>query len=340
VGCVLVADGRVVGTGWHRLAGEPHAEILALRDAGAAARGATAFVTLEPCAHHGRTPPCAPALVEAGIRRVVVPAEDPNPRVAGKGLALLRAAGLRVDTGLLADEAERLNAGFNLRMTAGRPRVTVKLAASLDGRTAMASGESRWITGPDARADVQRLRAASSAIMTGIGTVLADDPSLNVRAPELDLAGRQPLRVVLDSRLRLPPDARLLGLPGRTIVMTGAAEGPAAAALREAGADIVRIAAAAGGVDPAAALGALAERGCNDVLVEAGPTLAGTLAGAGLIDELVLFLAPHLMGDGARGLFSLPGLEKMADRVQWRVTEWRQVGADLRIRAVPAAPGD
>jgi diaminohydroxyphosphoribosylaminopyrimidine deaminase/5-amino-6-(5-phosphoribosylamino)uracil reductase len=340
VGCVLVADGRVVGTGWHRLAGEPHAEILALRDAGAAARGATAFVTLEPCAHHGRTPPCAPALVEAGIRRVVVPAEDPNPRVAGKGLALLRAAGLRVDTGLLADEAERLNAGFNLRMTAGRPRVTVKLAASLDGRTAMASGESRWITGPDARADVQRLRAASSAIMTGIGTVLADDPSLNVRAPELDLAGRQPLRVVLDSRLRLPPDARLLGLPGRTIVMTGAAEGPAAAALREAGADIVRIAAAAGGVDPAAALGALAERECNDVLVEAGPTLAGTLAGAGLIDELVLFLAPHLMGDGARGLFSLPGLEKMADRVQWRVTEWRQVGADLRIRAVPAAPGD
>lgn len=340
VGCVLVHDGRVVGEGWHRLAGEPHAEILALRDAGDAARGATAYVTLEPCAHHGRTPPCAPALIEAGIRRVVVPAADPNPRVAGKGLALLREAGLQVDVGLLADEAGRLNAGFNLRMTAGRPRVTVKLAASLDGRTAMASGESRWITGPAARANVQRLRAASSAIVTGIGTVLADDPSLNVRAAEIDMAGRQPLRVVLDSRLRLPPDARLLGLPGQTLVMTAAPEGPAAAALRAAGAEIARIAAVAGGVDPAVALGALAERECNDVLVEAGPTLAGALAGAGLIDELVLFLAPHLMGDSARGLFSLPGLENMADRVQWRVTEWRQVGADLRIRAVPAVQDD
>jgi diaminohydroxyphosphoribosylaminopyrimidine deaminase/5-amino-6-(5-phosphoribosylamino)uracil reductase len=221
-------------------------------------------------------------------------------------------------------------------MTAGRPRVTVKLAASLDGRTAMASGESQWITGPPARADVQRLRAASSAIMTGIGTVLADDPSLNVRAPDIDTRERQPLRVVLDSALRTPPAARMLSLPGDTLVLTRRADGASADALRAAGAIVEAPGGDSAGIDLDRALARLAVLECNDILVEAGPTLTGALVAAGLVDELVLYLAPHLMGDGARGLFSLPGLEKMADRVQLRITELRQVGDDLRLRAVPA----
>ena len=336
VGCVLVAGDRVVGEGWHRVAGGPHAEVEAIAAAGAAAAGATAYVTLEPCAHHGRTPPCVDALVAAGVGRVVAAMSDPNPAVAGRGLAALAAAGIEVAAGLLAGEAEALNAGFVSRMTRGRPRVTLKLAASLDGRTAMASGESRWITGAAARADVQRLRASSSAVLTGVGTVLADDPSLNVRAAELETAGRQPLRVVLDSRLRTPPTARLLGLAGRTLVLTTPAARSAAAELQAAGAVVEAVPPGPGGLDLLPVLRRLGELECNDVLVECGPILAGAFMAAGLVDELVLYLAPHLMGDAARGLFTLPGLEKMAERVQLRITEVRRVGDDLRLRAVPA----
>ena len=333
VGCVIVDGDGVAGEGWHRVAGGDHAEIGALRKAGSRARGATAFVTLEPCSHHGRTPPCAPALVAAGLRRVVVAMPDPNPLVAGEGVALLERAGLEVSSGLMEAAAGALNAGFVSRMTRGRPRVTLKMAASLDGRTAMASGESQWITGPEARADVQRLRAASSAVLTGIGTVLADDPSLTVRATQLELAGRQPLRVVVDSRLRTPPAARMLSLPGRTIILTNGGDEPAVADLVAAGAEVEVLSGTGPRVDLSQALECLGRLECNDVLVEAGPVLAGAMLAAGLIDELVVYVAPHLMGDAARGLFTLPALEKLADRVQLRFLDVRRVGDDLRIRA-------
>src|SRR6056297_2282103 len=263
VGCVLVRGGAVVGEGWHERAGGPHAEIVALAAAGAAARGATAYVSLEPCCHHGRTGPCTEALIEAGVARVVYGADDPNPRVAGEGAARLRAAGIDVAGGLLAAQSERLNAGFLLRMRHGRPRVTLKIASSLDGATAMASGESRWITGDAARRDVQRLRAASGAILTGIGTVLADDPRLTVRGEAFGAAPRQPLRVVLDSRLRTPADAKVLAGTGAVLAL-------------------------------------LAQREINDVLVEAGPELCGAFLAAGLVDELVIYLAPHIMGSETR----------------------------------------
>ena len=339
VGCVLVRDGEPVGEGWHRTAGEPHAERLALAAAGARARGATAYVTLEPCVHHGRTPPCTEALIAAGVARVVAAMADPNPRVAGQGLARLRAQGLEVTDGLLEAEARALNPGFCKRMTRGRPHVRVKLAASLDGRTALASGESQWITAPPARRDVQFLRARSGAIVTGIGTVLADDPALNVRleAADLGLASNQPvpqpLRVVVDSRLRLPPGARMLAQPGETRVAYTLVVPERAAALAAAGARLQRCAASGGRVALDDLLRQLAEEEINEVLIEAGATLAGAALQAGLVDELILYLAPHLLGDGARGLFHLPGLARMADRLPLLLQDVRQVGQDLRITA-------
>lgn len=341
VGCVLVRDGEVVGEGWHARTGDAHAEVNALRDAEAragGARGATAYVTLEPCSHHGRTPPCADALIEAGVARVVVGARDPNPKVAGTGIEALAAAGIEVTEGVLEDECRALNRGFELRMRTGRPRLRVKLAMSLDGRTAGADGESRWISGEAARADVHRLRAESGAVLTGTGTVLADDPSLSVRLPEAEApagAWRQPLRVVLDTRLRLPPTARLLSLPGRTLVFTAAAAGPDWDALAVAGAELRRLPEAAGGLDLEAALRRLAEEEVNDVLVEAGPVLAGAFVTAGLADELVLYVAPSLIGDGGRALLHLPDVARFADRLAVRVTDVRQVGDDWRIVAQP-----
>lgn len=330
VGCVLVKDGQVVGEGWHERAGEPHAEVHALRAAGAAARGATAYVTLEPCCHHGRTPPCTRALMEAGVARVVAAMPDPNPRVARQGVAELERAGIRVEIGLLAAEAERLNPGFVSRMTRGRPYVRVKLAASLDGRTALASGESKWITGESARADVQRLRARSSAILTGVGTVLADDPSLTVRDVEIK---RQPLRVVVDGNLSMRADARLLRLPGKTLVVTAADDADYAEPLLEAGAEVMVLAAGAGRVDLALLMQDLAVREVNELLVEAGATVCGALLEAGLVDELVLYLAPHLLGSSARGLFNIPALESMADRIALDIVDVRAVGKDWRITA-------
>ncbi len=339
VGCVLVKDGAPIGEGWHARAGGPHAEIHALREAGPAARGATAYITLEPCAHHGRTPPCAEALIAAGVSRVVAAMQDPNPQVAGQGLRMLREAGIATESGLLQGQAEALNPGFIKRMRSGRPWVRCKLAMSLDGRTAMASGESQWITGPAARADVHRLRARSSAMLTGIGTVLADDPALNARLDN-DEPVEQPLRVVLDSRLRLPPNARLLGLPGRSVVCCVEGADPAKAeALSAAGAEVIALPAGEGGrVSPEAVLDFLGREGINEVMVEAGATLNGALLQAGLIDEIIVYLAPLLMGDAARGLFHLPGLERMADRIPLEIDDIRAVGDDWRITArLPSA---
>jgi len=340
VGCVIVRDGQIVGEGAHLRAGEAHAEVVALAAAGRRARGATAYVTLEPCSHHGRTPPCVDALLAAGIGRVVAAMEDPNPRVAGKGLAQLRAAGVEVAAGLMAAQAEALNPGFVMRMRSGRPYVRCKLAASLDGRTALASGESKWITSSAARRDVHRLRARSCAIVTGSGTVRADDPGLTVRDVELPPHWPgQPLRVVLDSRLRTSPQAAVVRGEGSVVLFHGVEAAPeAAAALAAAGARVERVAtASAGGLDLGAVLASLAALEVNEALVEAGPTLAGAFLQAGLVDELVVYLAPHLMGHEGRPLLQLAGISTMAERLPLRILEVRMVGPDLRIRARPEA---
>jgi diaminohydroxyphosphoribosylaminopyrimidine deaminase/5-amino-6-(5-phosphoribosylamino)uracil reductase len=331
VGCVIVSDETVVGEGWHEKAGDAHAEIHALQAAGDRAAGATVYVTLEPCAHHGRTPPCAEALVAAGVGKVIVAMEDPSNHTAGQGLERLRGAGIAVESGLMQDAAETLNRGFLSRVRRGRPFVRLKIAASLDGATAMQNGESQWITGPAARRDVQKLRAASGAIMTGIGTVLADDPSLNVRDTGIDTLGIQPLRVVLDTHLRIPADARMLTLPGETLVCcaTGCDTGRLTAGrvqAREFGAHGDR-------VNVFEVLAALAERGINDVLVEAGPQLAGYLVEKELVDELVIYLAPHIMGSETRGMFATPHWLALGDRQALAMTDVRRVGEDLRITA-------
>jgi diaminohydroxyphosphoribosylaminopyrimidine deaminase/5-amino-6-(5-phosphoribosylamino)uracil reductase len=333
VGCVLVRGGVVVGEGWHERAGQPHAEINALQQAGSQAAGATAYVTLEPCCHQGRTPPCTDALIAAGVARVVAAMEDPNPQVAGQGLAALRSVGIDAMAGVLEDAAQQLNAGFVLRMRQGRPWVRCKLAMSVDGRTAMASGESRWITAAAARADVQQLRARSDAIMTGIGTLLADDPSLNVRIDGMDESYRQPLRVILDSRLRTPPDAKLLDLPGETLIVTGVVDADNEARLTRTGIRIVTLPTQDGQLDLPAVLQYLGTLQINEVHLEAGATLCGALLQAGLLDELVIYMAPHLMGNTARGLFALPGLEQMSQRVKLSISDVRAVGDDWRITA-------
>ncbi len=329
VGCVLVRDGVVVGEGWHVRAGEPHAEVHALRAAGEAARGATAYVTLEPCSHHGRTPPCAEALVAAGVARVVAAMEDPNPLVAGRGLAILRQAGIEVCAGVLANEARELNIGFVSRMTRGRPWVRLKAASSLDGRTALANGQSQWITGAEARQDGHRWRARACAILSGSGTVLADDPLLNVRGVDTE---RQPRPVVVDSRLQTPPTARLLD--GRPVLIATTNPDPAkAAALAAQGAEVLLLPDLAGRVGLAALLLELGRRGINELHVEGGAGLNGALLAAGLVDELLLYLAPTLLGNPALGLFGLPELTSLEQQQRLRWHDLRQVGGDLRILA-------
>jgi diaminohydroxyphosphoribosylaminopyrimidine deaminase/5-amino-6-(5-phosphoribosylamino)uracil reductase len=347
VGCVLVKGGEIVGEGFHRQAGEPHAERNALAAAGERARGATAYVTLEPCCHHGRTPPCTEGLIKAGVSRVVAAMQDPFPRVSGNGLEQLRQAGIQVECGLLEAEAKTLNPGFIKRMREGLPYVRCKLAMSVDGRTAMASGESKWITGDAARRDVQRLRARSSAIVTGIGTVLADDPSMNVRLGQEELPGmpadlqvHQPLRVVLDSALRMPPDAHMLGLPGLTAVICAHhRDADARSALEVRGAQVIRRAADGEQLNLPMVFQFLAEQEINEVLLETGPELAGAVLRAGLVDELVIYMAPHLMGNSARSLLCLPGLERMSDRIGLEITDLRMVGKDIRITAKPVGQG-
>lgn len=335
VGCVLVKNENLIGEGWHQHAGGPHAEIHALQNCTEDPAGSTCYVTLEPCAHSGRTPPCYPALIEAGVSRVVIAHTDPNPSVRGAGLAGLQAAGIQVQCSLMAEQAAALNPGFLKRMRDGLPFVRSKLAMSLDGRTALADGESRWITSEDSRRDVQQLRARSSAILTGIDTILADDPRLTVRLND-NRESRQPLRVVMDSRLRLPPTAKILQEPGDTLIVTRNGEHSGAKALQDAGAGVIWVKAADTGSQLRAALAMLAqERAVNEILVEAGPTLNGVLLQAGLIDELVIYLAPCVLGDQSRGLFRLPVLTHMQDRIELQITDIRAVGHDWRITAVP-----
>ncbi|MCG8370258.1 MAG: bifunctional diaminohydroxyphosphoribosylaminopyrimidine deaminase/5-amino-6-(5-phosphoribosylamino)uracil reductase RibD [Proteobacteria bacterium] len=329
VGCVLVNGGDIVGEGFHERAGGPHAEIVALEAARDRSKGATAYVSLEPCAHHGRTPPCTTALIDAGVGKVVAAMRDPFDEVAGRGLEVLEDAGVETAVGLMQGAAERLNAGFVSRVTRGRPFVRLKIAASIDGATAMAGGESRWITSPEARRDVHTLRAGSGAILTGIGTVLADDPSLTVR--DVETQGLQPLRVVLDSRLRMPAAAAMLGLPGDTLVCC--TSGQESSALREAGAEVQAFGAHGDVVNVFEVLAALGEREINDVLVEAGPRLAGYLLDKDLIDELVIYQSPHIMGSNTRGMFATPAWEALADRRPLEFTDVRRVGPDTRITA-------
>lgn len=339
VGCVIVAGSELVGEGWHVRAGEPHAEVHALRQAGERARGATAYVTLEPCSHHGRTPPCAEALVKAGVGRVVAAMQDPNPQVAGRGLELLRRVGIEVASGVLEIEARELNVGFIKRMETGLPYVRAKLAMSLDGRTAMASGESQWITGPAARAEVQRLRAQSSVVLTGADTVLMDSARLTVRAAELGLneeltalaMARPPQRVLVDGRLRVALNAPFFQA-GPALVATAIAAH--AEPYRTAGHDVLEIAGDGGRVDLAGLLRELASRGANDVLLEAGPRLAGAFAALGLIDEYQIFVAAKFLGSAARPLLDLP-LMRMSEARELSIADIRAVGDDWRIIARP-----
>lgn len=349
VGCVIVrydrsAEGQVVGEGYHLRAGEPHAEVHALAAAGEQARGGTAYVTLEPCSHTGRTGPCAVALANAGVGRVVVAMEDPNPQVSGRGIAHLKAAGIEVHVGLLEQDARALNPGFVSRMQSRRPFVRLKMAMSLDGRTAMGSGESQWITGPQARTQVQRLRARSSAILSGVESMIMDDARLTVRAEQLalpqadEIVLRQPLRVILDSRLRLPLAAACLREPGRTLIITTDQHSPdKRQRLEAAGAEIQVLPSAADGrVELADMLRWLADNEqVNELLVETGATLAGALLDAQLVDELQLFVAPTLLGGDARPLFELPGITRMADQKRLVIKESRQVGQDWQIIATP-----
>jgi len=338
VGCVLVKDARVVGTGWTAPAGGPHAEIVALKAAGAAARGATAYVTLEPCCHTGRTGPCTKALLAAGVARVVFAGRDPNPRVNGGGAAELEAAGIAVEGGVMEQEAEPLNRGFFTRMRRGVPYVRSKLAVSLDGRTALANGASKWITSAMARSDVHRWRARSSAVLTGSGTIVDDDPSLDARRAEAEIPEsigiKQPLRVVIDARLKMPPTAKTLSLPGEVLVLTTRAlDDPKAEALRAAGARVDRIAGDAEHCDLRAVIAHLAALEINDVWVEAGAGLNGALLKAGLIDELIIYMAPRVLGATARGMFEVPALESLADDYRATFDDVRKIGADLRITA-------
>ena len=338
VGCVIVRDGQLVGEGWHQRAGEPHAEVHALRQAGDRARGATAYVTLEPCSHHGRTPPCAEALVTAGVARVVAAMRDPNPLVAGRGLERLRSVGIEVASGVLEAEARELNIGFVKRMETGLPYLRAKLAMSLDGRTAMASGESQWVTGPAARSEVQRLRARSSVVLTGADTVLMDDARLTVRAAELGLDPEQtelalkrpPLRVLVDGRQRVPLDAPFFQA-GPALVAS--ASGAGAEPYLAAGHELLALD-NEGRVDLPALLRTLGERGANEVLLEAGPRLVGAFAALGLIDEYQIFVAAKFLGSSARPLLDLP-LERMSEARELKIEDIRAFGDDWRIVARP-----
>ncbi len=327
VGCVLVKEQSIIAEGWHMISGCAHAEVAALSQV-VDAKGATAYVTLEPCSHRGKTGPCCEALITAGISRVVIAMQDPNPLVSGKGINKMLEAGISVECGVLQEDAEALNRGFIKRMTTGLPFISSKLAMSLDGRTAMASGESKWITSAEARADVQKLRAENSVILTGINTILADDPSLNVR---MDAEVLQPIRVILDSRLQMPLTAKMLGLPGQTWVLTCSQDKRQIAKLENAGAIVFQINSKQEQLDLPAVMVFLGQQQINSVLVEAGAILNGALLDANLIDEWLIYMAPCVLGDQGRGLFHLPEMHKMADKKQLKMTTVRQVGTDLKL---------
>lgn len=340
VGCVLVKDGQIIAEGWHIRAGEAHAEVNALRAAGEDARGATAYVSLEPCSHTGRTGPCSQALIDAGVARVVYAMEDPNPLVSGDGIAMLRAAGVQVDGSLLEDDARALNPGYIKRMERKLPFVRCKLAMSLDGRTAMESGESKWITGPKARADVQRLRARSCAIISGVDSILQDNSSLTVRVDELDLpnaqeaAAKQPLRVILDSTLRLSRNALLFKQPSPILLVHNGLVDAAQCEGWPEFVELLALPAKDDRIDLTALLRELAKRQCNEVLVETGATLAGSFLRRGLLDEIIIYMAPKLLGSHARPIFDLP-LDTMSSSLALKIKDIRAVGRDWRITAAP-----
>jgi diaminohydroxyphosphoribosylaminopyrimidine deaminase/5-amino-6-(5-phosphoribosylamino)uracil reductase len=334
VGCVLVRGGRIVGEGWHERAGGPHAERVALEQAGDEAEGATAYVTLEPCSHTGRTGPCTEALIAARVARVVCSSPDPDPRVAGSGIQALERAGIAVEVGLLERRARGLNPGYWSRLLKQRPLVRSKIAVSLDGRTALANGRSQWLTGRAAREDTHRWRARSSAVLTGIGTLLADDPALNARLADADVAVLQPARVVVDSRLRTPLSAKTLSLPGEVILFTCGADEDRRSALRSKGAAVETV----GGevrCDLGEIMRRLAELQYNEIWVEAGPTLNGALLARGLIDELVVYLAPTVLGSDGRDMFELTGLTSLAECPRFRFEEAHSIGDDLRVIGRP-----
>jgi diaminohydroxyphosphoribosylaminopyrimidine deaminase/5-amino-6-(5-phosphoribosylamino)uracil reductase len=338
VGCVIVKDNQIIGQGAHLKAGEAHAEVMALRDAQnkhpEKIQGATAYVTLEPCSHFGRTPPCADALINAGIQRVVAAMQDPNPEVAGNGLARLASAGITVEHGLMEAQAQALNAGFISRMLHNKPFVRLKIAASLDGRTALANGESKWITNEYARTDVHHWRARSCAILTGIGTVLADNPQMNVRNVNTT---RQPLRVVVDSQLQTPIDANILK-DGNTVIAYANATTERKAALEQSGAILLHLPNESAQVCLPSLMTALATRGINELMVEAGQSLNGALIAANCVNELLLYFAPILMGSDAQGMLAIPALGSMQDRIQLNIFDVRQFGSDIRIRANIKSP--
>lgn len=336
VGCVIVKNNQIIGAGAHLKAGEPHAEVHALRQAGTQAEGADVYVTLEPCSHHGRTPPCVEAVIAVKPRRVIIAMQDPNPLVAGRGVAALRALGIEVVVGVMENEARTLNQGFISRMTHGLPYVRAKIAASLDGRTALNNGKSQWITGEPARLDVQQWRAQSCAIVTGIGTVLADDPSMTVR---LDNTARQPLRVIVDSCLQTPVGSKMLDpltLKNSPVLIAYAHDqNQRADQLKAAGAELMLLADSANKVDLKALLQVLGQRGINEVLVEAGQGLNGALLHAGLIDEYIFYYAPKLMGDAAKAMFAMPELTEMQQVTELQILDVRQIGSDIRLQARP-----
>lgn len=329
VGCVIVKGGVVVGSGWHEAAGQPHAEVNALREAGKKARGATLYVTLEPCSHQGRTPPCADAVIEAGIARVVAAMQDPNPSVAGAGYARLRDKGIEVVQGLMEEQARELNIGFVTRMAKGRPWVRMKVAATLDGRTALANGRSQWITGEASRRDGHHFRARACAVLTGIGTVMDDDPELNVRYVE---TSRQPLKVLVDSGLEVPEGARILA-HGSVLVAAAREDKAKADALRARGVEVVVLPNAHGKVDLPELLRELGRRGINELHVEAGAKLNGSLLREGCVDELLVYLAPSVIGNAGLGMFNLPELNDLAQRIQLSIRDVSRVDEDIRVIA-------
>ena len=342
VGCVIVKDDVVLSEGWHQKAGQAHAEIEALKNAkgnnlSENLSGATCYVTLEPCAHHGRTPPCTESLINAGIKKVIAATIDPNPLVAGKGLRQLKEAGIETASGLMEAQAGELNPGFRMRMQQGRPFVRCKLAMSLDGKTALSNGESKWISSSESRMDVQKLRARSSAIMTGIGTVIADDPSMNVRLSESSewaKNGRQPLRVILDSDLEISPEANILNVTGKAIIFHQSDNKDRIEKLENKGAEIITVEGARGSIFLKLVLNYLAtEKEINEILLETGSTLAGEMLQAGFIDELIIYIAPALLGQDGKGLFQLPVLDNMSDRISLYFSDIRSIGKDIRIKA-------
>ena len=333
VGCVIVKNQTVIGQGWHEYAGLPHAEVHALNNLSQDPKGSTAYVTLEPCSHYGKTPPCCNALIEAGVSRVVIAMQDPNPLVAGRGMTALKNAGIQVDCGVLADKAYALNRGFIQRMTTGKPFITSKLAMSLDGRTALANGQSQWITSDLARHDVQYLRAQSSAIMTGINTVLADNPALTVRLPDTNVV--QPLRIILDSRLQMPLNTKMAQLNGETWLLTCNTNLKQQQPLIELGFKIFVLPEINNRLDLKAVIAFLGDKQINNVLIEAGAILNGALLTANLIDEYIIYIAPCILGDAGRGLFKLPqALQSMNDKKLLQLKETRQVGEDLRLTLI------